>query len=197
VRHYAAHELDPTGFFTFGAGISAQLLSMPAWMTPVVAGLVVLGASVYWWRKAPQWTIPSAEHADYLRFLLGAVLLTLCYFLTINYAYRRVFAIFMMPFLWSAWSQAWWPSWFRRLGRITGALLMATMWIDGIFCLAINLFSSLAPDELEVWTNRLMLAEQPLVAATRVGLLGFLVPFIRDSLRALIATPPQKPSLAL
>jgi hypothetical protein len=185
LRHYAAGNTRPEGFFTFGAAISAQLFAAPGWITTAIAVPLGIGVVVFWWRNAPKLTIAEEDRADYLRFILGAVLLTACYFVTINYAYRRVFAIFMVPFLWTAWHATDWPIWFRRLGRINGILLVTLMWLDGLICLGINLVLPLRPGELLVWTDWLMLVQQPLVAVVRIVLLGFLVAFVRDALRDL------------
>jgi hypothetical protein len=121
-----------------------------------------------------------------------------CYFAAINYSYRFVFAIFMAPFLWSAWALASeWPSTFRRAGRTAAALVLTALWIDGLACLLINLSGRLNANELDRWTDRLVLLEQPLTAALIFCLLGFLVAFTRDSSRAMLnPRPNERPAAA-
>lgn len=192
LQRYVSAEGEPEGFFTFGFGMMVKSLPLPDVGGTILAFAIPVGLAILWWRVAPVCEIPASRRADYLTFIMGAALLTGCYFITINYAYRRVFAIFTVPFLFWAWNAPLWPAWYRHLGRITAILLIGLLWLDGLLCLAINLFAHLSAAEVERLTTRLMLAQQPFVAAARVGLLAFLVPFVRDSFRFLSSIPPAK-----
>jgi hypothetical protein len=192
LQRYVSAEGEPDGFFTFGVGLMARSLPLPYAGGTIVAFAIPVILAVLWWRRAPACQIPESRRADYLAFIMGAALLTGCYFVTINYAYRRVFAIFTVPFLFWAWNAPLWPAWFRILGRVTAVLLIGLLWLDGLLCLAINLFAHASPAAVEHLTRRLMLAQQPFVAAARVGLLAFLVPFVRDAFRFLSSPPPGK-----
>jgi hypothetical protein len=179
------------GFFTFGVGVTGRLLTgAPPWLdlllVALVAGIPVFFSS----RTTISWTPPAAVRGDYLRFILGAVMLTGCYFATINYAYRAVCAIWMGPFLWSACWNAEWPAYFRRLSRIVMVLLLACLWLDASICTFINLSHRLSLQQIDLWTNRLVLAQQPLFAALIGGLLCFIAPFVRDALRHLVGSRP-------
>ena len=55
--------------------------------------------------------------------------------------------------------------------------------------LAFNEISQ-AQAEVNALSDQWMLAQQPLTALMQIGLLAFLVPFVRDSLRSLLAPPP-------
>ncbi|HEX2852881.1 MAG TPA: hypothetical protein VHO24_06565 [Opitutaceae bacterium] len=191
VERYTAAEA-PSGLFTFGAGAIAQLLDVPGGTGNIVAAVIAIGSTIFWWRVAPSYSIPEERKADFLKFILGAALLTGCYLLTMNYAYRRVFAIFMTPFLWWTWGAPYLgPVWFRHVSRVTGFLLIALLWLDGFACLGINLFTNLSQAQITTLSDRWMLAQQPFVAAVRIGLLAFLVPFVRDSIRAMRFPPPS------
>jgi hypothetical protein len=197
LRRYFAEDAVPDGIFTFGANMLVKTVGLPEWASTPFWLIVICAATIFWWRIAPSYQVPAERRADHLKFIIGATLLTGCYFLTVNYAYRRVFAILMVPFLGWAWGAPYyWPVWFRRLGRATGFLLVALMWLDGFVCLVINLFTNLSEEEALTITDQWMAAQQPFVAFVRIGLLAFLVPFVRDSLRALrpTAEPNALPS---
>lgn len=192
LQRYVSVEGTPEGLFTFGAELMAKSLPLPYPAAVMVTFAVPIALAALWWRVAPSAEVPASHRGDYLAFILGAALLTGCYFVTINYAYRRVFSIFTVPFLFWAWNAPSWPRWFRLLGRITGVLMIALLWSDGLLCLAINLFVHGSPAEVDQLTARVVQAQQLFVAATRIGLLAFLVPFVRDAFRFLSHPPPRK-----
>lgn len=192
LQRYVSVEGEPEGFFTFGVSLMAKSLPFPYPIGTIISFAVPLTLAALWWRVAPSCEIPADRRADYLRFILGAALLTGCYFVTINYAYRRVFTIFTVPFLCWAWHAPAWPHWFRTLGRCTAILMIGLLWLDGLLCLAINLLIHGSPAEVDLLTKQLVSAEQPFVAAARIGLLAFLVPFVRDAYRFLSGTDAQK-----
>lgn len=134
--------------------------------------------------------------ADHLRFILGAVVLTSCYFATVNYAYRAVCVIWMAPFLWRVWSAPAAAAAPRRLCRLTGVLLSIMLWFDAICCLLINTTRVLDAEQVDRWTNRLLLLEQPIIAALVITLLGFILPFARDALRLLLAPAQARDAAA-
>jgi hypothetical protein len=192
LQRYVSVEGAPEGFFTFGVGLMAKSLPLPYAGGTIIAFAIPIGLAVLWWRVAPTCQVPESRRADYFAFIMGAALLTGCYFVTINYAYRRVFAIFTVPFLVWAWDAPQRLRWFRLLGRVTTVLLIGLLWLDGLLCLAINLFVHTSPAEMEQLTTRLVLAQQPFVATARIGLLAFLVPFVRDAFRFLSSPAPAE-----
>lgn len=183
--HYTAEQPTPS-FHTFGFLVAAKIWPLPAWWNPALAALFVASA-VAWWRLAPKWNAPAAYAREHLMLLLAASLILGCYFTAINYSYRAVFAIWMAPLLWSAWSTSNWAAGFRRLARATGILLVSWLWLDGTACLVSNVGIRPTEGDLIVWTPRFLLAEQSLVVLLVIALLGFLVPFTRDNLRFLFA----------
>jgi hypothetical protein len=188
VEQYIANPAQPHGLFTFGVGVAGQWIHFPRWLGLVAAPLGI-AAAIAWWRKAPVWLSPTYDRRDYLFFILGAVLLTGCYLVVVNYAYRAVFAIMMAPFLWTAWTADNWPATYRRLGRIAGVLTLVLMWLDGLICLFLNLAYQIRPGAWDISNRAIMLGQQPLVALLIVALAGFLVPFLREALRSLRSPP--------
>jgi hypothetical protein len=185
IQRYLNETQRPDGLFTFGAGIGIEILGVPDWIDPYAALVAAVIATIFWWRKMPAWNVAAAERRDHLRFILGATVLAASYFATVNYAYRAVFAIFLAPLLWSSWSDNTWPRPYMRLARASSVLLIFLLWFDGLLCLVINLSHAFLNQSADRLIAGLTLAEQPLAAALMLALLGFVVPFVRDELRAL------------
>src|SRR5581483_7921323 len=130
----------------------------------------------------------SGDGADALGFILGATLLTACFLVGSNYAYRWVFAVWMAPLLWR-WPRA--PDTPRRLRllcQFTAGLLLVALWLDALVGAVLTLFKARIPgDKLVAWADEVFLWEQPLTWLLFGCLLCFLLPFAWSRGRALIA----------
>ncbi len=124
----------PTEVFTFGAPIVFRDLGWTGARALLAgAGLLGLAAVVCVWRG---WSLrlndASADLRARLAFAAGAALLVGCFVAGISYSYRLVYMIFLVPWLWR---QAASPA-----ARWLGGLLLAALWLDGLYCLGTNLF---------------------------------------------------------
>jgi hypothetical protein len=178
-NYYAEEQAD--GFFTFGIGSLLQRSGMLLFGGLAISMLIA--GSAWWWRHAPQLAVNETDRSDHLRFILGAVLLTGSYLATVSYGYRAVFAIFMLPFLWSCGRQMRAPAEYRWLARAATGLLLFFMWFDGLARCAIAIATGSTSPE---WVARLHLIEQPFTLALMATLLAFVLPFARDGLKALL-----------
>lgn len=178
----------PDGLMTFGAG---ALFNDLGWhgLGPKLLS-VGLGVAAFGWfwrsRRFAGWEPTGEMQVEWLHFTLGAALLAGCFFASMNYAYRFIFAIWLAPLLWSLPRDATAPEAVRRFARLTRALMIAVLWIDATYCMVLNRFIGHVPfPTLGVWADRLFLVEQPLFWAFFVCLLAFLAHFARGGLRAL------------
>src|SRR6478736_4692909 len=80
------------GFYVFGAAASFRKFGLPGGLAPV-AGVAVLAVAGLWLARRPTlrtWTVPPALRPEYFNFILGAAILTGCFLLTANFAYRWI-----------------------------------------------------------------------------------------------------------
>jgi hypothetical protein len=165
----------PDGVYTFGAPIIFRDLG---WTPPVAMGaglgLLVVGAAVCWRRG---WFIrlddPSDDPVERLAFACGAAVLVGCFLAGISHAYRLIFALMLAPLLWQT-------SAGRR--RWPVLLLLAAVWLDGLYCLAANLF--IGPMRIHEllrlqWFWRLV--SQPLIWVCLSLLAGTLLELVRSA----------------
>lgn len=178
----------PEGLLSFGATAAFNALGWTGWMPKAVAAALGLAAFVaFWrWRGLEEWSSLQDKPADRLAFVLGAVLLTGCFFTSLNFAYRWVFALWLAPMLWWLPAHAAVPAAVRDLARLTRALLFAVLWVDAAVCFVLNRFTGrVALADLQAMANRAFLVEQPLFWAFFVCLLAFLATFARQGWRNL------------
>lgn len=130
--------VDHEGFYVFGAPLVAHRLGLPTIevLGLGVGALGVIGLQLARSRALKDWSVPEALKADYLFFILGALILTACFLLTVNYAYRWIFALGMMPFLCRVAADR--PA-LRRLAAVTRALLVVQLWFEVPVIVALNL----------------------------------------------------------
>ena len=172
----------PAGLMTFGAtGFFHELGWMGLGPKLVVAGLG-LAVVVWAWRRAPlgDWEPALSQRSDWLHFILGAVLLTGCFFTSMNFAYRWVFAVWLAPALWVFPRDPATPASVRRLARTARWLLLVVLWWPPICCLGVNQFIGVLPAPKILLLAKLsFLVEQPFDWAFFLGLLVFLTHFTR------------------
>lgn len=178
----------PHGFLSFGSASVFNELGWNGWLPKLLC--LVAGGAIFllaWGRRGlADWQPAASQQSEWLHFILGAVLLTGCFFASLNFGYRWIFALWMAPWLWSAPRDATVPAEMRRLASLTRWLLGATLWWDAICCIVLNRFVSvLSAEQLTAWAQRCFIAKQPFDWALFGALLVFLAQFTRGRGRVL------------
>jgi len=179
---------QPESLLSFGANAFFHGGGWDGWVPKLLSVALGAAAFAWWWRARPlgEWEPSPEQRTDWLHFILGASLLAGCFFTTLNFSYRWVFALWLAPLLWSLPRDEAAPASVRRFARTTRALLLAVLWIDAAYCAVLNRFIGVVPlATLVRWADRMFLVEQPLVWAFFVCVLAFLAHFTRGGLRAL------------
>lgn len=176
----------PRGLVSFGATAFAPVLGwsgLGPTLLVAVAGVALVAA---WWRsrRFDGWQVAAEDLGVWYGFLLGAVLLTGCFFAGLNYTYRFVFALWLAPLLWRLARDPRATGPVRRLATLTAALLVAVLWITPVLYQVIKYVRPRFPQPIvKAWADGLLLAEQPLMWLFFACLLGFLTYFGRGLIR--------------
>ncbi len=175
------------GLMTFGAANGFEAIGLSNRVAHGVAlALGAIGVVAYGRAKIfSTWIIRAEDRAIWWSFVLGAVLVTGCFFAGTNYAYRWVFALWMAPLLWRLPLEATAPVAVRRFAGLTSVLLMVSLWADPLAGVVLtNLAGHVPGDVIMRSADRYFAFEQPLVWAFFICLLGFLTHFVREGLRS-------------
>jgi hypothetical protein len=123
---------SPDWLYAFGAPVLFRdfHFAVPAALI-VLAYLLAVGATRLAVKPAPAGP-PAPVSAEEREFICGAVMVAGCFVHGSSYAYKLVFALWFLPWLWRA------PP-ADRLRRIISRLLLAVLWLEGIMAVAINL----------------------------------------------------------
>jgi hypothetical protein len=178
------------GIMTFGAANIFEAMGMSKRAGLLASAVLGVGAFAVWWRTRmfDGWTIARERRGEWWSFVLGAALLTGCFFAGTNFAYRWVFALWLAPLLWRLPGDDTVPAGVRRFVRWTRGLLIFGLWADPVLSAVLAHLTKRVPfPTLERWANTFFVCEQPVIWALFVCLLGFLVHFTRDGLRGLRA----------
>jgi hypothetical protein len=130
---------------------------------------------------APQGASPNVD-VDQLRFVLGAVLLVACFGTAMNWSYRWVFALWLLPGLLRQGSSLGVDPRIQRIGRW---LLVLLLWWDGVASVFFNFGPGrslgLSPERYGIWTWALI---QPLHWIFFCGLAFFAAVWLGQSVMA-------------
>lgn len=176
VSHYATDRL-PAGLFTFGAPTVFIEAGLSVRLAPW-AGLGFLAVVGWLCLRRPgvrAWIPPPTLRREYLHFVLGAALLTGSFLVTVNYAYRWIFLIGMVPFLCRL-DVADLPPFLRHLRAVTRGLMLVLVWADAVVALSLNLNTHSAT-EIEIWIARSVALQQPVLWLFFACLAGWLAHF--------------------
>jgi len=176
------------GLITFGAVHLPTALGFGAGETKGLILIAVVAATVFFWRCRwfEGWSPAVAENRERWHFVLGAALLTGCFFTGTSYGYRWVFAVWLAPWVWRVARDAAAPSAVRKLGAITGMLLLFSLWADSLVSAGLGLLAGRMAAETAVAVAEVFfVAEQPLTWALFLCLLAFLTRFVREGLGTL------------
>lgn len=130
----------PGGLMTFGAGqvfeyFGAEKAAAKAW--GLLAGAMLL-AMLRPWRWFAGWVVAPEDRALWWGFVLGAVLLTGCFFAGSSYGYRLIYCVLMAPFLWRLVRRGAAPAGVVRLARMTAGLMFFMLWGDAVTTAVLN-----------------------------------------------------------
>ena len=185
------------GLMTFGSVHLLEAFGLSG-RAATVLGLVaaaVVVAGFLRWQVLADWEFPADYRADWLTFLLGAALLTGCFFTGTNFGYRWVFAIWLAPLLWRLPRDARVPAAVRKFATVTAALLVWVLWADGLLSALLGRFSStVSGATLFQWADGFFLIEQPLLWAFFAALLGWLSHFAFRAVKGLVKAPVETAS---
>lgn len=185
---YGPRVPESHGLMTFGGSLGFVELGCSSAVARLAG--VVCGAGVFtaWLKLNPfaGWRIAPEDRATWLGFVLGATLLTGCFFAGVSFSYRWIFAIWMAPLLWRLPRDASAPHAVRRCAAIIGGLLLWALWADGIASGIIGkIVGDAHPERVLRIADTFSAVEQPLLWAFFIGLLAFLAHFVRDRVAAL------------
>ena len=191
---YGAVAPKPAGLLSFGGAAFFLELGSTGWtakMLSVGAGALVV---VLAWRKRwlGDWEPSPAQSADWLHFILGASLLTGCFFTNLNYGYRWIFALWLAPMLWTLLHEPKTPPSVRRVAKWTAGLLLVVFWWDPLCCFVVNRFVGVTsgPAIMKAATG-CFIVEQPLDWALFVALLIFLTHYAQGLVRVIFGRSPS------
>lgn len=186
------HLLPPVdGPMNFGAIHALGRLGLDGVLPGLVAAALITAA---WWRADVfrGWTVPAAERSLWLHGVLGAVVLGGCFFTSTNFAYRWVFALWLVPWLWWSAHAAGAPRAVRRLAWTTAGLLAAALWIDPLTLGLLTRWLAPLPGPVVARTaNLVYVLEQPLIWALFACLLAPVTEFLRTGWRRAAGLPDR------
>jgi hypothetical protein len=92
----------PSSVDTFGAGLMLGDLGWSARSVAVVAVLLTLVLGLFFYRRGLTRGLAGPEEnlPDRMRFPIASALLLVCFLAGISYAYRWVFALWLVPWIW-------------------------------------------------------------------------------------------------
>jgi hypothetical protein len=179
------------GLMSFAAMNVFQMVGLKGWhvIAGIAGALVAIVMIFLRWTPLREWKVTPQHQGDWLRFILGTVLLTGCFFSGTNYAYRWVFALWLAPLLWRLINEPDVPAASRRFARVTAIMLVIALWADPVFAVVIHQWMGVAQlDRILHWANVFFVIEQPFTWCFFICLLGWLTHFVRQNLGAVFRT---------
>ncbi len=130
LKYLAASQPDVEGYQGFGAGFGLGLVGVPAaWQGRAgVAVGVILGLAAFFTRGWSGWLRRTTGGEQGLHFIVGAALLAGCFWAGMSWAYREVFALWLVPFLWRPVAAGPVPVAVHRWWRAARAAYWPTLW---------------------------------------------------------------------
>jgi hypothetical protein len=162
--------LTPINAYTFGAPIVFRDLGWTGPGALLTGGVLLALAAVFCHGRG--WSVnldgPPASLDRRLAFASGALLLAGCFVTGVSFAYRLIFVIFLLPWLWE-----------RRAtvpARVLVCLLLLVLWLDGIYCVAANtMVGPMLVSRLKYYQMIWRFCTQPVVWAAMALLAGSLL----------------------
>jgi hypothetical protein len=102
--------------------------------------LIVAAAAVLALGRITVGLVTHGKPPERLRAALGAIVLLTCFASGVNYAYRWIFIIWPALWLWREATDVSLPGRSRRAAQAGCALVLLSLWLDGLLCLTVNRF---------------------------------------------------------
>jgi hypothetical protein len=182
-----------SGWLSFGAAAGlAELGIHGAAATIVVVGTFLVTVLLGWRASARADGSPAAQAAPtpqslraHLTFVVAAALLVGCFLTSANFAYRFIFAVGLVPWLWHAGAEI---TGRRRLARVTMGLLLLVLWQSTLFTWGLLACRGLLTRaNIDDVVRYCFVAGQPATWILMGCLVFFLTDFVRGSLRRVSA----------
>lgn len=191
--HYAGIVPEMDGLMTMGSRNLFAGLGLPLGMARVagpLGGMLVIAAFLRW-NPFSDWKIAAPDRGVWLSFVLGALLLTGCFFAGASFSYRWIFALWLGPLLWQLPRDATAPRLVRRWAMATSVLLIFALWGDGLASSVLGNFArEMTPERAMRMADHFFYLEQPITWGFFICLLGFLTHFGREAVVALFTGEP-------
>lgn len=155
----------PEGVYLFGAAAWWRELGLKGWGLGLVTAISLWVGAVWVNRRGGCRGLADAAEplAPRVGFVVGALMLVGCWLAGISYAYRWIFGLLLLPWLWRREADT--------SARLTLGLLLLCLWMDGLFCLATNLLIGPMPrPRLRAMQHLWQLGTQPVAWALMVML---------------------------
>lgn len=129
----------PDSVYLFGSPVIWRELGLSRGVTGALSlSLVGLAAT---WLVRRRLTVGLGDESEAVdgrtwAFAVGALLLGGCFLAGTSFAYRWVFSLWLLPWLWHAAAGNSRPV----VAKITLSLLLLSLWQDGLYCLVLNLW---------------------------------------------------------
>lgn len=176
------------GLYSFGAGDVFVLLGL-AGSSAKLLGIAIGGSVFLASLKVDPFqrlSIGPEFRKLWLTFLLGAVLLCGCFFAGTSFAYRWIYALWLMPFLWYLTSSRDVSTRTKRHALALSVLLLTTLWISGGAIAVLHRFGPrFGTKAMNQWSNVTLWVVQPLYWGVFLLLLPFLAHFVRQEISRL------------
>lgn len=177
LSHYTSDRL-PQGLHTFGAYILLERLGFSGPGAAGLSGVFLFGAGGLIGFKffRSTWRVPPERERDYWYFIMGAVVLLGSFVATVNYAYRWIYAVWMIPFLCRqhVQTQSAGVAWLIRATRV---LLIVALWDHAFLAMILNSTVHTVP-AADRWIGIFLALEQPLIWGLFVCLGAWLCHFL-------------------
>lgn len=127
---------NPEWIYALGAPVIFRNLEMKPPLMGIALGLGLVGAVAVWslrgkWGREP---VAARSRLEELGFVGGSAMLVGCFVLGSSYAYKFVFCLWLLPWLWRSPIEGGEARW--RIATLV--LLLTVLWLEGLFAVALN-----------------------------------------------------------
>ncbi len=183
---------QPGGLMTFGVRHLLEAWGIVGgWATALGLATCCPVAALVWHTCGfGHWRVEPRDREVWLNFILGAAVLTGCFFSGPSNAYRWAFAVWLVPLLVRLPRDPTAPLKVRRLAAATAGLLLVALWLDPLVgAVGGHLLHQGDVNAVLRGVERFVILEQPLAWLLFTCFLTFLGHFVWEAWRSLLARP--------